>query len=36
VLSGGAAPLIGPHLPMPVTLNDNLVLDGLVLIARAT
>ena len=36
VLSGGAAPLLGPHLPMPVTLNDNLVLDGLVLIARAT
>ena len=36
VLSGGAAPALGPHLPMPVTLNDNLVLDGLVLIARAT
>jgi type III pantothenate kinase len=35
VLSGGAAPEIEPHLPMPVTLNDNLVLDGLVLIARA-
>lgn len=36
VLSGGAAPVLEPHLPMPVTLNDNLVLDGLVLIARAT
>jgi type III pantothenate kinase len=34
LLSGGAAPLLEPHLPMPVTLNDNLVLDGLVLIAR--
>jgi type III pantothenate kinase len=36
VLSGGAAPELEPHLPMPVTLNDNLVLDGLVLIARAS
>lgn len=36
VLSGGAAPALGPHLPMPATLNDNLVLDGLVLIARAS
>jgi hypothetical protein len=36
VLSGGAAPELAPHLPMPVTLNDNLVLDGLVLIARAS
>lgn len=35
VLSGGAAPELAPHLPMPVTLNDNLVLDGLVLILRA-
>jgi len=35
LLSGGAAPELGSHLPMPVTLNDNLVLDGLVLIARA-
>lgn len=34
VLSGGAAPELAPHLPMPVTLNDNLVLDGLVLLAR--
>ncbi|MDH5264501.1 MAG: type III pantothenate kinase [Betaproteobacteria bacterium] len=36
LLSGGAAPALGPHLPMPVTLDDNLVLDGLVLIARAS
>lgn len=35
VLAGGGAPELEPHLPMPVTLNDNLVLDGLVLIARA-
>jgi type III pantothenate kinase len=34
VLSGGAAPELLPHLPMPVTLDDNLVLEGLVLIAR--
>ncbi len=34
LLSGGAAPALAPHLPMPVTLNDNLVLDGLVLVAR--
>ncbi|MBL0143469.1 MAG: type III pantothenate kinase [Betaproteobacteria bacterium] len=36
VLSGGAASALGPHLPMPLALNDNLVLDGLVLIARAS
>jgi len=35
VLSGGAASLIAPHLPLPVTLNENLVLDGLLHIARA-
>jgi type III pantothenate kinase len=34
LLSGGAAAELAPHLPMPVTLNDNLVLDGLVLLAR--
>lgn len=34
VLAGGAAPELAPHLPMPVALNDNLVLDGIVLIAR--
>lgn len=36
VLSGGGAPELAPHLPMPVTLNDNLVLDGLALIALAS
>lgn len=36
VVSGGAAGELVPHLPMPVALNDNLVLDGLVLIARAS
>ncbi|MGE0355659.1 MAG: type III pantothenate kinase [Burkholderiales bacterium] len=36
VLSGGGAPALAAHLPLPVTLNDNLVLDGIVLIARAT
>ena len=35
VLSGGAATLLAPHLPLPVTLNENLVLDGLLHIARA-
>jgi type III pantothenate kinase len=35
VLSGGAAAEIAPHLPMPATLDDNLVLDGLALMARA-
>lgn len=35
VLSGGGAAELAPHLPMPVTIDDNLVLDGLVLIARA-
>ena len=35
VLSGGAASTLEPHLSSPVTLNDNLVLDGVVLIARA-
>ena len=34
MLSGGAAAQIEPYLPMPATLNDNLVLDGLALIAR--
>ncbi len=34
-LSGGAAAELAPHLSLPVALNDNLVLDGLVLLARA-
>jgi type III pantothenate kinase len=35
VLSGGAASGLEPHLSRPATLNDNLVLDGVALIARA-
>lgn len=35
VLSGGAASTLEPHLSRPATLNDNLVLDGVALIARA-
>ena len=34
VLSGGAAPELVPHLPLPVRIRENLVLDGLYLIAR--
>jgi len=34
VLSGGGAPELASRLPLPVALNDNLVLDGIVLIAR--
>jgi len=34
VLSGGAAPELAPHLPPPVAIDENLVLEGLVLIAR--
>jgi type III pantothenate kinase len=33
LLSGGAAAELAPHLPMPFTLRESLVLDGLVLIA---
>jgi pantothenate kinase type III len=33
ILSGGAAPQLAAHLPLPFTLRDNLVLDGLALIA---
>ena len=36
LLSGGAAAEIAPHLPMAPTILENLVLDGLVLIARAS
>jgi type III pantothenate kinase len=35
LLSGGAAGLIAPHLNLEVKVVDNLVLDGLVVIARA-
>jgi type III pantothenate kinase len=34
ILSGGAAGEIAPHLPLEHALNENLVLDGLALIAR--
>ena len=34
ILSGGAAQEIAPHLPMAHAFHENLVLDGLVLIAR--
>lgn len=33
-LSGGDAPILMPHLSLPVHLEDNLVLDGLRLIAQ--
>ena len=33
VASGGAIHVLSPHLPFPVTINDNLVLDGLLSIA---
>lgn len=33
VLSGGGAPLLAPHLPFPALIQDNLVLDGLAVIA---
>ena len=36
VLSGGAASEIAPHLPFAAAIRENLVLDGLVLIARAS
>lgn len=34
ILSGGAAPVLAPHLPSPARIEENLVLEGLVLIAR--
>lgn len=36
LLSGGAASELAPHLPFPHAIHENLVLDGLVLIARNT
>ena len=36
VVSGGAAAELAPHLPIEVAIRENLVLDGLVLIARAS
>lgn len=35
VLSGGAAPQIAGHLPIAATIRENLVLDGLLVIARS-
>lgn len=35
IASGGAIHELSRHLPFPVTINENLVLDGLVEIARA-
>lgn len=34
--SGGAMATLAPHLPFPVSINDNLVLDGLLIIANAS
>ena len=34
--SGGALPVLAPHLPFPVSINDNLVLDGLLAIAKTS
>jgi type III pantothenate kinase len=34
ILSGGAAPEFAAHLPLPHAIHENLVLDGLALIAR--
>ena len=36
VLSGGAAPEIAGHLPIAATIRENLVLDGLALIAGSS
>jgi len=33
--SGGSMHVLAPHLPFPVSINDNLVLDGLIAIANA-
>lgn len=35
VMSGGAAGEVAPHLPIATAIHENLVLDGLALIARA-
>ncbi len=35
IASGGTIHLVSPHLPFPVTINDNLVLDGLFEIASS-
>ncbi|MEP7154615.1 MAG: type III pantothenate kinase [Betaproteobacteria bacterium] len=35
IAGGGSIHVIAPHLPFPVTINDNLVLDGLIAIATS-
>jgi len=35
ILSGGAAAELAPHLSLPTVVNENLVLDGLALLARS-
>lgn len=35
ILSGGAAAALAAHLPLPHAIHENLVLDGLALIARS-
>jgi type III pantothenate kinase len=34
--SGGAMPMLAPRLPFPVSINDNLVLDGILAIAKSS
>ena len=34
--SGGAIDVLAQHLPFPVSINDNLVLDGLLVLAQAS
>jgi type III pantothenate kinase len=34
IAGGGALPALAPHLPFPVAINDNLVLDGLLRLAQ--
>jgi hypothetical protein len=36
VASGGAMRDLAVHLPFPVLINENLVLDGLIVIARSS
>lgn len=34
IVSGGGAPFLMPHLPFPIRIQDNLVLEGLAIIAK--
>ncbi len=36
IAGGGAIHVLSPHLPFPVTINENLVMDGLISIASVT